>query len=32
MHPTLVFFLGMATGLFVGVVGIIVIASAFWDN
>jgi hypothetical protein len=32
MHPTLVFFLGMATGLIVGVVGIIVIASAFWDN
>ena len=32
MHPTLVFFLGMATGLVVGVIAIIVIASAFWDN
>jgi hypothetical protein len=32
MHPTLIFFLGMATGLFAGVVAIIVIAAAFWDN
>ena len=32
MHPTLIFFLGMALGLIAGVVAIIVIASAFWDN
>ena len=32
MHPTLVFFLGLATGLIAGVVALIVIAAAFWDN
>jgi uncharacterized protein involved in exopolysaccharide biosynthesis len=32
MHPTLIFFLGMALGLFTGVAAIIVIASAFWDH
>jgi hypothetical protein len=32
MHPALVFFLGMALGLFCGVVALIVIAAAFWDN
>lgn len=32
MHPTLVFFLGMALGLFAGVVALIVIGASFWDN
>lgn len=32
MHPTHVFFLGMALGLFAGVVALIVIAASFWDN
>ena len=32
MHPTLVFFLGLATGLIAGVVALIVIGASFWDN
>lgn len=32
MHPTLVFFLGLATGLIAGVMALIVIAASFWDN